>query len=422
MSDQTDEKKDYHFLVVDDDDQSRETIVEYLRTMGYEKITSAKDGAEAIRIIEHTPSINFIISDWDMPMVNGLGLLQRVRTHPMRSHIPFLIATSPISQEAEKIILAAENMVDSYIIKPFRSNVLEEKIKDILSKSVHGPQKQVVLVDDDQDARETVAEYLDSMGFKDVKLFTNGHEALEYLKENALNVGLIVSDWEMPEINGIELLKFCKSNSTMAQIPFLMITSQSSMEKMKVVQAAKASVDQYLLKPFNISEIKDRIKQVMEKSRSRAEVQILILKAQENAEAGRYEGARRYFEQALQLDPEQDTALRGLGEITMKTKGVEHALPYFKRAVEANPYSIHNYLMLCNAYEKTGFPDKAISLIQTGIQHVSFSAELHFQLGQLYYKKGQYDPALAEFEKTVELQLDHKEAKLMIDMITGGRR
>src|SRR5437660_643554 len=119
-------QKNLHFLVVDDDPASRSTIAEYLASMGYDKITQAKDGQEATKILEKDKSINFIISDWDMPLVDGYSLLQKVRAMASRAHTPFLIVTSPISQETEKIILAAESMVDAYLIKPFRSQVLRE--------------------------------------------------------------------------------------------------------------------------------------------------------------------------------------------------------------------------------------------------------------------------------------------------------
>ena len=80
--------------------------------------------------LERDPSINFIISDWDMPLMNGLTLLQRIKSDPGKANLPFLIMTSPISQEAEKVMLAAENMVDGYLIKPFRSQALQRKDRE----------------------------------------------------------------------------------------------------------------------------------------------------------------------------------------------------------------------------------------------------------------------------------------------------
>ena len=116
-----------------------------------------------------------------MPLMDGLSFLQRVKYNPSRANIPFLIITSPISKEAEKVMLAAENMVDGYLIKPFRSQLLKDKIQDVLSVAIRGPQKKVLVVDDDADARETVVDYLKKMGFKDVLALEDPKKAIELL-------------------------------------------------------------------------------------------------------------------------------------------------------------------------------------------------------------------------------------------------
>src|SRR4051812_31181180 len=100
--------KSIHFLIVDDDAESRNTLVEYLRIMGFDQVTLAHDGIEATRLLSRDSSINFIISDWVMPHMNGLALLRRVKLNPDRTHIPFLVVTSPIDEEVERVILAAE--------------------------------------------------------------------------------------------------------------------------------------------------------------------------------------------------------------------------------------------------------------------------------------------------------------------------
>jgi two-component system chemotaxis response regulator CheY len=413
-------EKPHHFLVVDDDAESRGTVVEYLKSMGHARVTEAADGTEAMRALERDPSISFVISDWDMPLMNGLTFLQRLKGDPGKANLPFVIMTSPISHEAEKVMLAAENLVDGYLIKPFRSEALKAKIESTLKLAIRGPQKQVLLVDDDPDARAMVAEYLAAMGFKDVRQENDGKAALEYLGKNAEHVGLVVSDWDMPELNGLQLLGACKNSPSLREIPFLMITSQSSVESMKVVQAARASVDSYLLKPFGLDEIKKRIDALVEKERTRSEVQGLVVDAVEHVKHRHYQRALRRFEQVLKLDPGNETALRETGEILMREKGVQDALPYFKRLVDSNPYSARGYLALAGAYDYLGWLDKAIALLQAAIHQIGFSAELHFFLGKLYDRRGMTEEAKAELEKTLALQLDHQEARLMLEMIGTG--
>lgn len=412
--------KPLHFLVVDDDQDSRAMIVEYLRSMGHSKITQARDGAEATRMLERDASINFIISDWDMPLMNGLSFLQRVRNNPARAHLPFLITTSPTSAEAEKIVMAAENLVDAYVIKPFRSEVLKEKVDKMLAMSVHGPQKQVVVVDDDEDSRNMIVEYLKELGFKDIQAFPNGKIALDHLQANLDRVGLIVSDWEMPEMSGIELLRNCKFQPKLANVPFLMVTSQSSMERMKVMQAAKANVDHYLLKPFNAGEIKKRVEELLDKARSRHKVQALVSEGLDHLTNARYQRALECFEDAVKLDPDHDVALRGLADCSARISGIEVALPFYKRAIDANPFNPTGYLKLSAVYEQFNWLDKSIALLQAAVQQINFSPELHFALGAIYQKKGQTAQARAEFEKTLEIQSEHKEAREMLKKLSAS--
>ncbi len=413
--------KEHHFLLVDDDVEVRKVVREYLEALGYLKISEANDGTEALALIKKDISINFIISDWDMPFMSGLNLLQHIRSSPTKANIPFLMVTSPVSHEAEKVILAAENLVDTYLIKPFRSLALKQKIDQALAKVVHGPQKRVVVIDDDPDAREMVLEYVQKMGFREAIGLVNGKEGLEYLGQNAQEIGLIICDWEMPEMGGIEVLKACKAHKTLSEVPFLMITSQSSIERMKVLQAAKANVDDYLLKPFSVDQIKKRVEILIEKSRTRKEVHDLTAAGLQHAEHGRYQPAQEAFEAALALDSTYDVCLRAYGDLLIKIKGVEIALPFYKKAIDANPTNPRGHIKLAMAYEQVGLLDKAVLLLQDAVKEISFSSDLHFHLGRLFNKKKMYDLARTEFEKTLELQLDHTEARLMLEMLNGKR-
>ncbi|MBY0471042.1 response regulator [bacterium] len=409
--------KTLHFLVVDDDADSLKTIIEYLKSMGFEKVTQARDGAEALQLLEKLQTINFIISDWDMPNLNGLNLLQQIRSNPAFAQIPYLIVTSPISQETEKIVLAAESMVNAYLIKPFRSQVLKDKIERTLELSVRGPQKQVVVVDDDADALSMVMEYLNKLGFRDIKAFNEGASAVEYMLQNHESVSIVISDWEMPGMSGVELLRTLRSHTQLHQIPFLMITSQSSMDRMKVMQAARANVDQYLLKPFTVSDLKKRVDLLLKKSVNLFQIENLVSEAAEHYSHGRFQKAFDLFDAALKIDGAHEVALAGMADVLVKLRGVQAALPFYKKAIDSNSVNPQGYARLASAYEQIGLLDKAIAIMQSGVRNVSFSAELHFQLGRVYNKAGMIAEARVEFEKTLEIQLDHKEARLMLELL-----
>ncbi len=406
-----------HFLVVDDDSGSRKTIIDFLRTMGYQKITVAENGAEAIRILNNDKSIEFIISDWDMPLMNGLELLHKVRSDSSRCDIPFLMVTSPISQEKEKITLAAEKSVDGYLIKPFRFQHFKDKIDILTGKETASTEMQVVLAEDDPDARETVIDYLKHFGFKKIKAFENGRSALEYVKKNYETVGVIISDWEMPDINGSEFLRACKSTENLSLIPFVMITSQSSMEYMKVMQAAKAQVDQYLLKPFSPNDLKDRIQGLVEKFHAKKKIKALLEQAEYYNTYGQYNRSKQCYEEILKIDPTHVKSIRELGKVVAKTAGTESAIPFYKEAVNLNPYSAQNHILLASALSSSGKVDEAINALTSAIGVVSFNADLHFHLGRLYYKQKKILEARVELEKALEIEMNHREASILLEMM-----
>lgn len=120
-------------MVVDDDAMVREIISEYLHTYGYRNILLMNTGAMAVRYLQNPKHlVDLIISDWEMPELDGLGLLQAIRRNPDRKDTKFLMVTSQRSQERTKITRAAHWRVDAYIVKPFRGTVLKEKVEQLL--------------------------------------------------------------------------------------------------------------------------------------------------------------------------------------------------------------------------------------------------------------------------------------------------
>jgi two-component system chemotaxis response regulator CheY len=117
------------FLVVDDFSTMRRIVSGLLRSLGAELITEAEDGEQALkRLSDH--SIDFVISDWNMPGMSGLELLHKLRSNPETSGIPFLLVTAEARKE--NIVEAARAGADGYIVKPFTPLVLGDKISTIL--------------------------------------------------------------------------------------------------------------------------------------------------------------------------------------------------------------------------------------------------------------------------------------------------
>ncbi len=129
-------KADMKILVVDDMSTMRKIIKNMLTQVGFTNISEADDGATAWPLIEGAikegKPFEFILSDWNMPQLNGLELLKKVRATPGMEKLPFLMITAEAEQG--NVVIAVKAGVSNFIVKPFSAQVLKEKIDKIFGK------------------------------------------------------------------------------------------------------------------------------------------------------------------------------------------------------------------------------------------------------------------------------------------------
>lgn len=119
-------------LVVDDFPTMRRIVKNLLKQLGFENIDEAEDGSQALKKLQ-TGEYGLVISDWNMPNMEGIELLRNVRQSPEPlKNIPFLMVTA--EAEKEKVIEAIKAGVDNYIVKPFTAELLTEKLSKIAEK------------------------------------------------------------------------------------------------------------------------------------------------------------------------------------------------------------------------------------------------------------------------------------------------
>jgi two-component system chemotaxis response regulator CheY len=119
------------FMVVDDFSTMRRIIRNLLKELGYNNVEEAEDGNMALAKIKRE-TFDFVVSDWNMPGMDGLQLLQAIRADASLSHLPVLMVTAEAKKE--NIIAAAQAGASGYIVKPFTAATLDEKISKILEK------------------------------------------------------------------------------------------------------------------------------------------------------------------------------------------------------------------------------------------------------------------------------------------------
>jgi two-component system chemotaxis response regulator CheY len=120
--------KDLKFLVVDDFSTMRRIVKNVLQELGYSKIEEADDGKTALPMLQ-AGSFDFLITDWNMPGMQGIDLLRAVRADANLSKLPVLMLTAEAKRE--QIVEAAQAGVNGYVIKPFTAATLKEKLDKI---------------------------------------------------------------------------------------------------------------------------------------------------------------------------------------------------------------------------------------------------------------------------------------------------
>lgn len=117
---------------------------------------------------------------------------------------------------------------------------------------------KVLVVDDFATMRRIIKNVLKQIGFNHILEADDGTSALGILKDNA--VDLIISDWNMPQMTGLELLKKIRNEESTKKIPFLMVTAEA--QKDNVLQAVQAGVSNYIVKPFTADAVKGKLSQI----------------------------------------------------------------------------------------------------------------------------------------------------------------
>ena len=116
------------FLIVDDMATMRRIIRSILNQLGYQNIDEAEDGRVALQKLKQQ-KYDFVITDWNMPNMTGIELVQAIRKDPDLKHLPVLMVTA--EGKEENVIMALKAGVNNYIVKPFTPETLKQKLEQI---------------------------------------------------------------------------------------------------------------------------------------------------------------------------------------------------------------------------------------------------------------------------------------------------
>ena len=132
-NDRNEQGSNLKFLVIDDSSTMRRIVINTLSRLGYSSILEAENGIQGWEVLSQNTDINMLITDWNMPEMNGLELVKKVRSDSRFNDLPIIMVTTE-GGKAE-VITALKAGVNNYIVKPFTPQVLKDKLSVVLGVS-----------------------------------------------------------------------------------------------------------------------------------------------------------------------------------------------------------------------------------------------------------------------------------------------
>ena len=228
-------------LLVDDSPLIHRHTVPILEEAGYD-VVSAGDGEEALaQVALRRPDL--VITDVEMPKLDGFGLCKRLKIAAETAHLPVLICSA--LGEAHDLERGFDAGADDYLVKPVLPEELSTRIRQLLVGTMPAERERILVVDDSPSQRHYVQDCLARQGFE-VITAENGRVGL--VRARAHQPALIVSDYDMPEMNGFEMVLALKRDPVTRETPVIMLTARDSRRDVAQMRAAGATA--YLVKPF----------------------------------------------------------------------------------------------------------------------------------------------------------------------------
>ncbi len=243
----------------------QKVIAGHLNKLGLSRVEWFKDGGSALKDM-HQYQPDLVVSAMHLPDMSGTELVQQMRGDSELEHIPFMV----VSSENSDFYLepARQAGVVAILPKPFDPEDLKKALYSTLEfiepdnaelADVDLDELLVLVVDDSVTARKHICRVLKSLGIQNIVQAVNGKEALECMEGRLFD--LIVTDYNMPEMDGQELTRYVREKGVQKSIPILMVTSEANSSHLAGVK--QSGVSALCDKPFEPGEVKSLIKKIL---------------------------------------------------------------------------------------------------------------------------------------------------------------
>jgi tetratricopeptide (TPR) repeat protein len=262
-----------------------------------------------------------------------------------------------------------------------------------------------LIVDDMDNMRRSIRAMLKLIQFgKEYYDAENGVEAWKILNNERPRVDFIISDWQMPKMNGIELLSKVRASKKLRDVPFLFITAETN--QTFIAEAAENEVDAYLTKPFVTATLEQKILGLLKLLESPPPLMALLKEARALREDGDLDGAIACAKKAVKINNHSSRPLRELGRLFLQNQDQKSALACFQKAVQLNRMDVTAYHYMGQIYFAAGNIDKAIANYSMAVELSPRNSERAFKFSALLMGQKR----LADAEKILKIVIKNNQS------------
>lgn len=274
----------------------------------------------------------------------------------------------------------------------------------------------VLVADNNVGMRKNIRSVLKSIGATNVREAGDGSIALRILNETEENCLFVFSEWGMPVVNGIELVREIRANGKVQDTPIFIITAEYDREN--IVLAGEAGINHFMIKPFVAKSLEDKIFSTL-KMRANPPPHVKLIKAAEilfkNGEHGK---ALSLFEEA-RIIRESARVLVNIGETQEVMGDNDAAQSSYGKAIIMQPLFLKAYMRAANLFLKVGDDDAALECLGKAAELSPNNTERNFQLARLQMRKGDMENAEQTF-KNIYKSDPSKSSEIAEELLKAG--
>ena len=404
----------YLTVIIHTDKARREELKALIGTPATMEFLEFDDDEHALAAMDGRRA-DFLFTPWDLNEEKR-AMMPRLRA---MASLVFQIASNHDYDWIETLF-QTPGLVTEVLAKPLRPNTLVQKIQQILTGGVLA-KSCALAVDDDDEIREIMTEYLTRFGFKEVLVAANGQAALEILEDTDNQVEVVVSDWNMPRMNGIDLLAKIRAVPRLRRLPVVMVTGQTAAEPVKTLQAAQLGINGYVLKPFNAMGFHSQMESIHQELLRQRRAETYLVAARSLMAMGMHFPAEECLAEGIKRFPNEPMLLEAMGDSCIEradAKALKQAAEAYEPALRLSPLSLALVMKAFEAYCALGRMNDAIRVMRPHLHRAEGADGLHTRLGRVYLAHGEHALAAVQFKRALTIAPTNTEAQMLLAQVS----